>query len=114
MPSLKRPSARFRLSSQAAAAATLAVRPGARGPHGRRAIIIAVCRGASSSCDLAEGGWSLVYAQRSPTADGSSRTAVRLVFVASLLLPGPQILAYLVCWAVFPKEPSRLVAPPAP
>jgi len=39
---------------------------------------------------------------------GTSRTAVRLLFVASMLLPGPQILAYLVGWAVFPKEPARL------
>lgn len=42
---------------------------------------------------------------------GSSRTGVRVLFVASLLLPGPQILVYLVGWAVFPKEPA---GPPAP
>jgi phage shock protein PspC (stress-responsive transcriptional regulator) len=41
---------------------------------------------------------------------GSSRTGVRVLFVASLLLPGPQILVYLFGWAVFPKEPHRLPA----
>jgi phage shock protein C len=30
---------------------------------------------------------------------------VRLVFVASLLLPGPQVLLYLVAWIVIPYEP---------
>ena len=30
---------------------------------------------------------------------------VRLAFVASLLLPGPQILLYLVAWIVIPYEP---------
>ncbi len=44
---------------------------------------------------------------------GSSRTGVRALFVASLLLPGPQILAYLVGWAVFRKEPAGSPAPPA-
>lgn len=38
---------------------------------------------------------------------GSSRMAVRIVFVASMLLPGPQILAYLVGWVAFPKEPRH-------
>lgn len=29
---------------------------------------------------------------------------VRLLFVLSCLLPGPQILAYLVLWALMPNE----------
>ena len=32
---------------------------------------------------------------------------VRLLFVASLLLPGPQVLAYLVAWLVIPPRPVR-------
>ena len=33
-----------------------------------------------------------------------SPTLVRLLFVLSMLLPGPQILAYLVLWIVVPAE----------
>ncbi|NIJ05136.1 PspC domain-containing protein [Frigoribacterium faeni] len=35
---------------------------------------------------------------------GLSPFFVRLLFVLSLLLPGPQVLLYLVLWVVFPKE----------
>ena len=35
---------------------------------------------------------------------GLSPFLVRLLFVLSLLLPGPQVLLYLVLWVVFPKE----------
>ncbi len=35
---------------------------------------------------------------------GISKTAVRLGFVVSMLLPGPQILLYLAGWALLPKE----------
>ncbi len=35
---------------------------------------------------------------------GWSPTGVRLVFLLSCLLPGPQILIYLVLWAVVPTE----------
>jgi phage shock protein PspC (stress-responsive transcriptional regulator) len=35
---------------------------------------------------------------------GWSPTTVRLLFVLSCLLPGPQVLAYLVLWVVMPKE----------
>ena len=35
---------------------------------------------------------------------GVSPIAVRVVFVLSMLLPGPQILAYLVLWIVMPDE----------
>lgn len=35
---------------------------------------------------------------------GWSRTAVRVVFVASVVLPGPQVLLYLVLWILIPQE----------
>jgi phage shock protein PspC (stress-responsive transcriptional regulator) len=35
---------------------------------------------------------------------GLPRNLVRLLFVLSLLLPGPQILAYLVGWLLIPEE----------
>jgi phage shock protein PspC (stress-responsive transcriptional regulator) len=35
---------------------------------------------------------------------GLSPTVVRVVFVLSMLLPGPQILAYVVLWIVIPAE----------
>jgi phage shock protein PspC (stress-responsive transcriptional regulator) len=34
---------------------------------------------------------------------GISPTGVRVLFVLSMLLPGPQILAYLVLWIVIPS-----------
>ena len=33
-----------------------------------------------------------------------SPTVVRVLFVASLLLPGPQVLVYLVLWVILPTE----------
>jgi phage shock protein PspC (stress-responsive transcriptional regulator) len=33
-------------------------------------------------------------------------TIVRILFVASLFLPGPQILIYLVAWLLMPDESS--------
>ncbi len=36
--------------------------------------------------------------------NGWSRTTVRLVAVLSVLLPGPQVLAYLIAWVVMPSE----------
>ena len=36
---------------------------------------------------------------------GWDPTLVRLVFVLSIFLPGPQILAYLILWLVIPLEP---------
>lgn len=48
---------------------------------------------------------------------GWSRSMVRLVFVLSILLPGPQVIIYLVMWLVIPAAPlpERVVAPaPAP
>ena len=35
---------------------------------------------------------------------GMSPKAVRALFVISLLLPGPQILIYLVLWIIMPQE----------
>ena len=34
---------------------------------------------------------------------GWSRSTVRLVFVASMLLPGPQVLLYAALWLVMPS-----------
>ena len=34
----------------------------------------------------------------------TSAWLVRLLFVLSLLLPGPQILIYLALWVIMPKE----------
>ncbi len=31
-------------------------------------------------------------------------TTVRVLTVVSLLLPGPQLVAYLICWVVIPSE----------
>ena len=36
---------------------------------------------------------------------GFTPSGVRLVFVASLLLPGPQVLVYLALWVLMPREP---------
>lgn len=40
---------------------------------------------------------------------GISPNVVRIAFVASCLLPGPQILIYLAGWIFIPQQPSRLV-----
>ncbi len=37
---------------------------------------------------------------------GWNRGTVRLALVASCLLPGPQIIAYVIAWAVIPDERS--------
>ena len=37
---------------------------------------------------------------------GIDPTIVRILFVASLLLPGPQILIYLAAWVLMPNESS--------
>jgi phage shock protein PspC (stress-responsive transcriptional regulator) len=36
---------------------------------------------------------------------GWNPTAVRLVFLLSCLLPGPQFLLYVVLWVIMPKRP---------
>jgi len=35
---------------------------------------------------------------------GLSRTGVRLAFVISCVLPGPQFLAYLLLWVLIPSD----------
>lgn len=35
---------------------------------------------------------------------GWSTTVVRVVAVASILIPGPQFLAYVICWVVIPND----------
>jgi phage shock protein C len=35
---------------------------------------------------------------------GISPLAMRLIFVLSMLLPGPQILAYIALWILMPSE----------
>lgn len=38
---------------------------------------------------------------------GWSTTVVRVAAVASILIPGPQVLAYLIGWALIPNEQRR-------
>ena len=42
---------------------------------------------------------------------GWNANVVRLLFVLSLLLPGPQLIIYLVLWIVIPQAPIVAVAP---
>ena len=35
---------------------------------------------------------------------GISPNVVRILFVVSCLLPGPQILIYLACWLLMPQD----------
>jgi phage shock protein PspC (stress-responsive transcriptional regulator) len=35
---------------------------------------------------------------------GLSRNGLRLAFVLSCILPGPQFIAYLVLWVVMPRD----------
>ncbi|GAB1824451.1 PspC domain-containing protein [Herbidospora sp. RD11066] len=37
-------------------------------------------------------------------------TLVRLLFVLSCILPGPQVIAYLIMWVLFPKAPAQKYA----
>ncbi|MEE4024747.1 PspC domain-containing protein [Gordonia sp. PKS22-38] len=37
---------------------------------------------------------------------GWDATVIRVLFVASILLPGPQLLLYLVLWLIIPREPK--------
>ena len=43
---------------------------------------------------------------------GISRNVVRLLFVLSCLLPGPQFIIYVAAWIIIPNEPepTRVVA----
>lgn len=38
---------------------------------------------------------------------GLPATFFRVLFVASCVLPGPQILIYLIMWALIPKAPAK-------
>jgi phage shock protein PspC (stress-responsive transcriptional regulator) len=44
---------------------------------------------------------------------GMSPNVVRLLFVLSCLLPGPQFVIYIAAWIIIPNEPEtvRVVAP---
>jgi phage shock protein PspC (stress-responsive transcriptional regulator) len=35
---------------------------------------------------------------------GMSHGAMRLLFILSLILPGPQVLIYIVLWIIIPEE----------
>lgn len=35
---------------------------------------------------------------------GMSRGTMRLLFVLSMILPGPQVLIYIVLWVIIPEE----------
>jgi phage shock protein PspC (stress-responsive transcriptional regulator) len=37
---------------------------------------------------------------------GVDPTLVRVIFVASLLLPGPQAIVYVILWILMPAEPE--------
>jgi phage shock protein PspC (stress-responsive transcriptional regulator) len=37
---------------------------------------------------------------------GWNVTAVRVLALVSLVLPGSQLLIYAICWAVIPSEPA--------
>jgi phage shock protein PspC (stress-responsive transcriptional regulator) len=46
---------------------------------------------------------------------GWDANLVRLLFVLSFLLPGPQFIAYIIMWIVIPNEPlPTQVQAPAP
>lgn len=34
---------------------------------------------------------------------GWNSTLVRLIFIATILLPGPQFLAYIIAWIIMPR-----------
>ncbi|MER7541456.1 PspC domain-containing protein [Actinomadura sp.] len=42
---------------------------------------------------------------------GMTPGTVRLLFVLSCLLPGPQFVVYLVLWVMMPNEDSRVASP---
>jgi phage shock protein PspC (stress-responsive transcriptional regulator) len=42
---------------------------------------------------------------------GLSATTVRLLFVLSLILPGTQVLVYLLLWLLMPDEPMSPLTP---
>lgn len=40
---------------------------------------------------------------------GWNASIVRLIFVLSILLPGPQVIIYLIMWIVIPSDPLPTV-----
>ncbi|GGV02982.1 PspC domain-containing protein [Streptomyces spectabilis] len=38
---------------------------------------------------------------------GTSATTMRVIFVLSCLLPGPQFLLYIALWVLLPKEGAK-------
>ncbi|MBD0859868.1 PspC domain-containing protein [Gordonia sp. zg691] len=42
---------------------------------------------------------------------GWDPTLVRVLFILSLLLPGPQVLLYLALWIVIPRRPVETTVP---
>lgn len=42
---------------------------------------------------------------------GTSANFVRLLFLLSLLLPGTQVIVYLVLWLLMPNEDRHLATP---
>ncbi|MBB5119679.1 phage-shock protein [Streptomyces eurocidicus] len=38
---------------------------------------------------------------------GTSRTTMRVIFLVSCLLPGPQFLLYLALWLLLPNEKAQ-------
>jgi phage shock protein PspC (stress-responsive transcriptional regulator) len=40
---------------------------------------------------------------------GWNANVVRLIFVLSIFLPGPQVLAYIIMWIVIPQAPEVVV-----
>ncbi|GLW23451.1 MULTISPECIES: PspC domain-containing protein [Microbispora] len=41
---------------------------------------------------------------------GTSPTVIRVLFLLSCLLPGPQFVAYIIMWVIFPKAPAASTA----
>jgi phage shock protein PspC (stress-responsive transcriptional regulator) len=41
-------------------------------------------------------------------------TLVRVLAVASILIPGPQVLAYIIAWVIIPAETEAATAPAPP
>jgi phage shock protein C len=44
---------------------------------------------------------------------GLGTTLVRVLAVASIILPGPQVIIYVICWIVIPSEQRPVVITPA-
>jgi len=40
---------------------------------------------------------------------GVSANLVRVIFLVSMLIPGPQFLIYIAAWILMPQEPSRYI-----